>query len=484
MKFLKLKKGSIVSIALFSITFILAFLIMRNIPLFGDDYYYVTFKSGDFWQMHKDHYLLANGRAIVHFLVTVFIALPPIFWQILNSALLATIICVIANFFNSEKAKYVVTFAALGMFMALGTDMVRESIYWLTGSFNYVYPFAILVVYWYLLCKKEGCKTYILCILAFLSSATTEQNGMMTFGLTLLYILDIKFIRKEKINKKYFWVLAIALLGFCSVYFAPATFVRYGLETEQGILDIIKGQLPLLYYNFISKSYMLPYVIFTLLATGLYNFKHSNRFAIKIVSLLNIPAICLVLYISNAPYTKVSVWAAIVGFTLIFGANILLIFLHLLKSKASGYFIICTALILAIGSQFMMSASPVSGPRTMLCGVLCLMIFNIGIISLTCDNKNFFTASLILSLALCVIGTKIYINNYIGYKENYPVTEQNETLIDEFKQNPQDKLTQYTLPYPDHCWSMPYQSTYHLYHYKNYYGLSQYTKINWVEYKK
>ena len=78
MKTINIEKGKLWSIALFFITFILAFLVMRNIPLFGDDYYYITFKDGNFWQMHRDHYLLANGRAIVHFLVTVFISIPPI----------------------------------------------------------------------------------------------------------------------------------------------------------------------------------------------------------------------------------------------------------------------------------------------------------------------------------------------------------------------------------------------------------------------
>lgn len=482
MKTLKASKGNIVYTALFLITFILAFLVMRNIPLFGDDYYYVTFQDGNFWKMHKEHYMLANGRAVVHFLVTVFISIPPVFWQALNSAFLALIALMAAKQFNFGRAGCAACICALAMILSLHVDIVRESVYWLTGSFNYVYPFALLMVFWYLLCKSKN--MVALYILAFFSAATTEQNGMMTLGIVVLYLIDAKFIRNEKLSKGYIFLLIPAAIGFVSVYFAPATFVRYGIETEKSMIEVIKEQLPLLYYNFIAKKYMFPFIVFTLASMGLYLFKCPSIFT-KIVSVFNVFQIALAFYISKTPYAYAGrkVLLALFVFSAIFLVNIILIFIKLIKGREREYFIICTAFILAVGSQLMMSASPVSGSRTMLCGIFNLVIFDIGLICAVCEDKRYFALSLVLSVLFLLFGARIYANTYIGYKTNYPVTAENEALIDEYKLNPTGSLTQYTLPYPDHCWSMPYQSTYHLYYYKLYYHLHPDTKIDWIEFR-
>ncbi len=482
---LKIRKDSLITCALFASVFALTFLVMRCIPLFGDDYYYVTFWGENFWRLHKEHYMLANGRAIVHFLATVFISIPPVFWQILNSAFLAAIATFAAKHFASGRASVVAALTAVGMITALDVDIVRESVYWLTGSFNYVYPFALLIIYWYLLCRSDKRFSAFLYILALFSAATTEQNGMMTLGITVLYLLDMAFVRKERVTARYICLLLPAVIGFCSVYFAPATFVRYGLETEKGMLEVIKEQLPLLYYNFISKRYMLPFICFNFAAMGIFVFKYSGSLWTKLVSLTNVPAALLALYISKTPYVYAqrASLIALLLITVAFALNVVCIFIYLIRFKPKGYFAVCTAIILAVGSQLMMSASPVSGSRTMLCGIFNLVIFDIGLISAVCSDKRYFAVSLALSLAFCLVGVSIYADTYIGYKTNYPVVAENEELIEQYKAGDSDELLQYTMPYPDHCWSMPYQSTYHLYYYKIYYGLPEDTQINWIEYK-
>lgn len=484
MKTINIEKGKLWSIALFFITFILAFLVMRNIPLFGDDYYYITFKDGDFWGLHKEHYMIVNGRAIPHLLVTIFISIPKIFWQILNSAFLAMISTFAAKHFAKGRAMYVAIISSLAMILALDVDIVRESVYWLTGSFNYVYPFALFITYWYLLCKSNGRYITALYILAFFSAATNEQNGMMTFGITVLYLADIKFIKKEKPLKKHIFLLIPALVGFVSVYFAPATFVRYGLETEMSMFEVIKAQLPLLYYNFIAKRYMLPFMLFTLVSMGVYLFKNSKGIPSRIVAFSNVIQVFLVIYISKTPYVYADkkVFLSVIAFSFIFLVNIVLVFKNLIKNKNNGYFVICAAFVLAVGTQLMMSASPVAGSRTMLCGIFNLVIFDIGLLCDVCEDKKYFYVSLAVSILFLFGAVRIYANTYIGYKGNFPVTAKNEALIEEYKANPKGELTQYTLPHPDHCWSMPYQSTYHLYWYKNYYELHPDTVINWVEF--
>ncbi|MBQ8636527.1 MAG: hypothetical protein IJ423_00845 [Clostridia bacterium] len=475
------KKEKLWYLGLFAAVFALSFAVMRNIPLFGDDYYYKTFWGENFWDKHIEHYMLANGRAIVHFLATVFISINPIFWQIVNSAFLALIATLAAKHFTVKTAAVV---TALAMIPALMVDMTRESVYWLTGSFNYVYPFALLMLFWYLLYSKRGRFLPLLYVLGFFSAATTEQNGMMTVGVTVLYILDAVLIRKEKLSAKIWCLLIPTVIGFCSVYLAPATFVRYGIETEKGMLEVMAEQLPLLYYNFISKKYMLPFIILNFAAMGLWLIKNADNPWQKIIAEANAVSILLAVYISRTPYIYATsrTAVALAVLTVLFAANLILIFTKLLKSKPSGYLTACVAIVLAIGSQLMMSASPVSGSRTMLCGVFNLVIFDIGLLSMMSDKKQYNVIAILIALLFLGFGINTYVDTYTGYKANYPVTAANEEIIEEYLENPTGELEQYTLPYPDHCWSMPYQSSYHLYYYKMYYGLKEDTVINWVNY--
>ena len=88
--------------------FIFTLAINSQIGLFGDDYYYATFIRENFLELHKQHYLEINGRAIVHFLDSIFLALPKFFWAILNSLMLTGITYfgskIVSLFSNSKNA--------------------------------------------------------------------------------------------------------------------------------------------------------------------------------------------------------------------------------------------------------------------------------------------------------------------------------------------------------------------------------------------
>ncbi|MBQ7793534.1 MAG: hypothetical protein IJ366_03345 [Clostridia bacterium] len=477
----KINRENVWYIGLFAAVFVLAFAVMQNIPLFGDDYYYATFWGENFWSMHKEHYLLANGRAIVHFLASVFVALPPILWQILNSLLIA-VIALFAAMLAGKKASAIAAVTAAAMIMSLGVDITRESVYWLTGSFNYVYPFALMVTFWYLLTSGRG-KLPVLYILAFFSAATTEQNGMMTLGVVVLYLLDMRFIRKEKPTAPSLCLLIPAIIGFVSVYFAPATFVRYGIETEKGMLEVMREQLPMLYYNFISKKYMLPFISFNFGVMGLYLIATAQKRWERLAALANAVSIVLVLIISKTPYVYATAKTVMLValLTVLFALSLVLVVIKLLKNKPEGYLNAVIAIILAVGTQFMMSASPVSGPRTMLCGILNLVIFDIMLLAFCFENKRFYMPVLVICAAFAAYGVMNYIETYVGYNANFPITAKNEEKIAEYLNAPSETLEQYTLPYPDHCWSMPYQSSYHLYYYKVHYNLPENTEIIWIQ---
>ncbi len=76
---------------LLAVIFLSFFAINFNVVYFGDDYWFLRFKQyrlEEYFQKLLNFYFTTNGRFIVHLLVTFFLKLPIILWQILNSLML------------------------------------------------------------------------------------------------------------------------------------------------------------------------------------------------------------------------------------------------------------------------------------------------------------------------------------------------------------------------------------------------------------
>ncbi len=470
-------------ILLFVCVFFLAFIVNKNTALFGDDFYYATFRELGFLKTHIEHYEIVNGRAIVHLLATAFLMLPIWVWQVLNSIMLAGISTLSLKIAIPGKCRADVWMFALSSLCLLSVDITRESVYWLTGSFNYVYPFLLLLAFWYFLIKSEKKHYKLLYIFAFFSSATTEQNGMMTLGVLVLYILDSLLIKRRNPGKK-IWLLALpVILGFLSVYLSPATFVRFGLETEKGMLDIIKETFPRLSYDFFAKKYMRIFAFINFAAMGLYIMRFSKSFVGRFVGILNIIAVMSVYFISKTPFDLKGQYEIlalyVIGIILFF--DILFIFINLIKRKPYGYLTPIIAVILAFGSQIMMTASPVSGPRTMLCAILNLIIFDLFLLKSVSDKRLYKVLAYILASVCLILGISNQISVWDGYRQNVPVYRENEAIIEKYKQNPTGEFDLYVPKNPDHCWSMPNVSIYHEGKYKIYHGINLEDKINWIK---
>ena len=161
----------------------------------------------------------------------------------------------------------------------LHIDVVRQSVYWVTGSFNYVYPTFMLFWYMYELFKNFKSdfnkNLFSLVILAFFATATVEQAGMMSFGTTVL-LLIYSFIKNKKSDikgcyKKIIIVLLASALGLASVILAPSQFIRIGLEENEEILNDLKRKHKILLYIFsknlcykISATSFISYIFFNI----------------------------------------------------------------------------------------------------------------------------------------------------------------------------------------------------------------------------
>ncbi len=532
----KLKKNGYLFVV-FAIVFFTS-LINFSVRLYGDDFFYLRFSQIDidyFISRHVDHYMRANGRVIVHLLLTFFLGLDIRIWQIVNSlmlGLLALFGMKTISTFKSEvelrNSIYIVTIFFVGVSF-FEIDMTRQSVYWLTGSFNYVYPIMMLLIYWFLL--NKGNYGVLLPIMAFLSAATVEQVSLMSFGLSLLVVLEKKFIAKKKLNSYLIYSLVASSIGMATVIFAPSVFLRASIEDAP-----IDGFIPLLLYNikfqgttFIFSKVMMPYLIMAITSSlgVLYFYKDRlKKFRVfnLAISLYGLSAsLCWLWQMTSRntfnvtlPYKLFYLFIGVGITTLLFYAAILIY----IYKPITNHTIPLISMILCFGSQMMLLISPVYGFRNLFAAVIMLVIYTASIlpsfhqlgipviislfvsfmfnkpwlipfqtvaIYLAFYKKNFTIANLRMKIANYIgYGTIILVSLLImqksiyGYYTNAKVYDENVKIAAEYNKNQSNiMLDQKKLPNDLYAWAMPYHNEYYTPYYNLYLGINQKAEINW-----
>lgn len=483
------------------ITFVATLLVNKNVAIYGDDYRYCTFVTGglrSFVGNHVDHYMQVNGRAIVHVLVTVFLALPKSMWRVFNSLLLGSFVYFGSRIVIKDNDALLQNIACPTLLcsgiLALDIHVTRQSVYWLTGALNYVYPVGLLMLYWYLL-EHNGNKI-ITAIASFLSAATTEQNAMMTVGLSFLY-LAYNF-RQWKDKKSLAVNFGLSIAGMCTVLLAPSVLVRYGLENKTTpFMNLLRSNVKSQWVRFFAARYVVFYQVVFIAVSCLFMLSYRSMLNRKerafayVLSVYAIAETALIIMLSRqesnvmTPDRLLKISVISVYYVVLSSFNVYVLFRH---RPVENYYIPLFALILYIGSQVMMIVSPVWGARNELCGIFMLSLcssFYAAHINLS-EGAGLMKAGLIL---ICIVVSAASLSNVsktiAGYAENIQVEHANIALIGQYKENGGvGELYQYKLIDESYGWSMPYYSRYHEVYYKVRYGLPKELNIRWVDYAR
>lgn len=526
--------------------FLLTLMVTFQVRFYGDDFFYARFTSSTFHYFltrHIEHYKMANGRVIVHLLATIFLGLPLYLWQLINPLLLGGIV-----YFGSKIAlgptekKLAAMISTSTIFISailfLDPTITRQSIYWLTGSFNYVYPIFVLLLYWYYLsiAKLDTIKWYVP-LLAFLSAATVEQVSLMTFGLTVLILFEYAIVKKKPINKMQMITLLSAAVGMLTVIACPAVFLRASIEDAPalGFLNLLKYNLKIQGTTFLFSPMMLPYHVFAMSVSLGTILKHKKTPIFQRKWVENaLLILCSSSYISwfwqvtvkasTANYQILTIKQAIFFTFIMAGYFISLLYAALLFYKG----ISCPksvfpaiSIILCFGSQLMMVISPVYGPRNLvvaifmltlytaslmpalhpinICAVsatfLCFLLnklyflpFTTGAILVTYQNHTILgqkirykKASLISGyLIIILLSFSVFLPTLQGYAKNAVIYDHNLQLAEEYKKEGiSQPLEQNILPLETYGWAMPYHNPYYDPYYRLYLGVDMDTEIIW-----
>lgn len=470
------------------LTFLSFFAININVNYFGDDFSYLKWtklNSLEYVEAVGKHYIRTNGRTIVHVLDSIFLKLNPVFWAIFNSVMLVGI-CYFAAKIITRKNRDKMPFAFSMMFFfvsALDILVTRQSVYWMTGSFNYVYPICMFFIYWYCLLKIDESKKNFICAIIFgiLGAASVEQMGMMTFGVTVLTLLSkvesIKDITKKngikelfQKNKRIVWMLIVTFVGLATVLLAPGQFVRMS-DIHNNMVAVMISNFRWILENFTSGDRALVYAIVINLIVALYNMNYEKDKKVFLAIIINLIS---TISINLSGVFSLAVWK------LILMMFVLLTYVYeifYLNSKIENklFSMLTNAIILMIGSQFMMVVSNVIGERNLLPGYL-MYAFVITYVISNLKLPKYLNEKVLMS-CLIVVGILFNVRTACGYYISKTVWDENMQTIEQHKD---DKvITLRKFKDINYSWSALYESEDHEKYFKSFYNID--AEFNWID---
>ena len=216
----------------------LQFLLHRVTPFMRDDFWYSTNLAtgepvtgiSDIIQSQVWHYFNWGGRVINHGLLQAVLASGELWADIFN--ILATVILgLVINLFVKKKSPYI--FLLIESLIIGFNASIFFSMYWQSGSVNYLYSTSWILLYVYLVIreleetapqKMRGIELWIL-PLSLITGWSTENMGPSCFVLTLAAIVYLKK-KKRPVPVWLFEGTALTLTGSVLLILAPGNFVR------------------------------------------------------------------------------------------------------------------------------------------------------------------------------------------------------------------------------------------------------------------
>ena len=227
---------------------VVAFAVLNFLtPEYHDDFVYkFMFEDGsvnydhpiktfrDIFVSQIEHYKIANGRSIVHFMVQFFTSLrDKSVFNIFNALVLGLFIWLINRpFHRADRARCRLTGLALSLALVLLMPRFKDTFLWMTGSINYLWSATAALVFLFIYEKRreEACggNTLPLIGAAFLLGWTHEG---ITLPLGAALVCNHFFhLGKMQVKGQGLWLILAYLAGGCVIALAPGTISRSGMN--------------------------------------------------------------------------------------------------------------------------------------------------------------------------------------------------------------------------------------------------------------
>jgi len=242
-------------------------------------------------------YFNINGRVIVHSIVQSVLIFDKNLWSIINPIMIILGLIFLIKIVNLKyKNINKVLSLLLGISLYLLMKPLKQIIYWVAGSVNYVWVFTLLTLFTYLHHKYGFHKNkYINMFIIFFFCLLHE----CTMVFTIVYILGnmiIDWYKHKKFNKDYIFYL-IGFTGSLVLLLSPANQHRLVSDEVWNNLNLIEKLLT-----------SIPVVSKNLL--NITSYKNS-------LSYIFILVICILLYKNKDKFSKLNIILIIINMILI-----------------------------------------------------------------------------------------------------------------------------------------------------------------------
>ncbi|MCL2158926.1 MAG: copper amine oxidase N-terminal domain-containing protein [Oscillospiraceae bacterium] len=414
--------------------------INTKILLYADDYFYGTFfKDGiiNFFKLNTSHYITYNGRIFIHILAEITLIFGTYLFPVVNVLFLIGICVFSFKFQNGGYNRSLIAYAAIffSAIMLLDVKMLRESLLWISSSFNYTLGaaliFALLVSQNHQTKSEEPDKSNMgkngkwVALLAFLCGATTEQYGFVA----ICAICIICAICKAKNNfklKKMALVLVPCIIGWFSVMFSPATFGRLLSENqdmaETGLIrffELICKRFCTLSYIMSENNCVILFVAFGILSGLLfYRTQPDKKLKGLFFGMSYSGAILVLKFLDYLPYINVISFCLSVCF-LIYSAVFML--------KHENHMSTAVVIFAALASVFIMLFTNTVEFRTTFPFALFLIAICSDLAVKSIKHEKIYDVALPAFLAISCV---VFFPTIKAYSENKKIMDGNIKLIE------------------------------------------------------
>lgn len=390
-------------------------LIMQHLITFTyDDYYYsLFFQNGlrGFVEKNISHYLVRNGRVLVHIVAELLLSAGTTVYSIVNLLILIGIFFSFGRLLNNVNSHLLLWAFSAALVLCVDYPVLRSWLLCPADSANYMLP--ALLIGWMLLAKRSGQKRSAL-ILALLCGATTELYAFVAFAFIFLDEAAT-WLRRGKPGKLGCVMLICILTGLATIFLSPATRQRAGSEfSVQGI-----GTSFVQYANSIAAPYTsLPVLTILCLLLGL-DTSASSKF-----QRLGLPLSALL--VGSCLLPRSTLLTSVVFF--LFCVYLLICAVAMILTDQNRHCGI--ALITGLGTAAVMMFSSSCSIRVTIPFVLMMMVCSVHLLARLwmriTHRQKWIESAVALMLCGCLM---MHIPTLIGIRENYRIMQENETAM-------------------------------------------------------
>ncbi len=220
---------------------LLAVLSLKGLQNSGDDLRYAkALQERSLVDYLAERYTIWSGRAMID-AVTLLVINHVWLWRSLMLLALLLVLGLVAHIAESEQRLLGLIFVFQAFFI-MPLDVMDGAVWWMTGSFNYLWPLAAALLALLPFIQPELPSRFLVFVLpATLYGASHEQAGLLLIGFQVL--ASIKLVRSKEFRWHHGLLMAVALMALVSVVAAPGSLARYHVVTFYWFPEYSEWQL-------------------------------------------------------------------------------------------------------------------------------------------------------------------------------------------------------------------------------------------------